>query len=99
MGLKSYRYPTFQSALADIDDALSTLHLYKTTSPTNKITAEMIEDAERICHEFDLYVIKSHSLRKTFISIRGYYLQAMIGGVTVTWTVPHSHNNKHVRKK
>ena len=36
------------------------------------------------------YVIESKSLRKVFVSIKGYYYQAEIMGQTVTWIVPHS---------
>ena len=35
------------------------------------------------------YVIASKSLRKCFISIKGYYFQAEIKGQKVTWVMPH----------
>jgi pescadillo protein len=35
------------------------------------------------------YVISSKSLRKCFISIKGYYFQAEIKGQKVTWVMPH----------
>jgi len=35
------------------------------------------------------YVITSKSLRKCFISIKGYYFQADIKGQKVTWIMPH----------
>ncbi len=35
------------------------------------------------------YVIASKSLRKCFISIKGYYFQADIKGQKVTWIMPH----------
>jgi hypothetical protein len=39
--------------------------------------------------EFMHYVIASKSLRKCFISIKGYYFQADIKGQKVTWIMPH----------
>ena len=36
-----------------------------------------------------MYVIKSKSLRKTFISIKGIYYQAEVMGEKITWLVPH----------
>ena len=35
------------------------------------------------------YVIVSKSLRKCFISIKGYYFQADVKGQKVTWIMPH----------
>ncbi len=39
--------------------------------------------------EFNAYVVRTHALRKVFVSIKGYYYQAEILGQPVTWLVPH----------
>lgn len=44
--------------------------------------------------EFNLYVIKSQSLRKVFLSIKGVYYQAEIQGQTVNWIVPYQFTQK-----
>ena len=40
--------------------------------------------------EFLHYLIASRSLRKAFISIKGYYFQAEVMSQTVTWLIPHN---------
>ncbi|EPY53696.1 pescadillo-family BRCT domain-containing protein [Schizosaccharomyces cryophilus OY26] len=83
------RYPTFHDAIKDIDDALSMLFLFSTMPVTDKIGAATVANCERLCAEFQQYVIRNHSLRKTFLSIKGIYYQADIFGVDVTWIVPY----------
>jgi pescadillo protein len=50
---------------------------------------ELIELSRRLTLEFMHFVIETKSLRKVFISIKGYYYQSDISGQTVTWIVPH----------
>ena len=40
--------------------------------------------------EFMHYVISTRSLKKVFVSIKGYYYQAEIMSQRVTWVVPHN---------
>ena len=37
---------------------------------------------------FELYVIRSHSLRKVFVSVKGIYYQSEILGQLITYIVP-----------
>jgi len=83
------RYPTFQVALQDLDDALSMLFLFSNLPTLQRIDAEIIRNCERLCAEFQHYVIQSNSLRKCFLSIKGIYYQAEIEGETITWIVPY----------
>ncbi|CAO3685063.1 unnamed protein product [Umbelopsis ramanniana] len=83
------RYPTFVDAVRDLDDALSMLFLFATMPVTDKISHDVVEDCQRLTAEFQIYVMKSRSLRKVFFSIKGIYYQAEIKGQTVTWLVPY----------
>eukprot|EP01100_Stratorugosa_tubuloviscum_P009935 TRINITY_DN41_c2_g1_i1.p1 TRINITY_DN41_c2_g1~~TRINITY_DN41_c2_g1_i1.p1 ORF type:complete len:648 (-),score=289.30 TRINITY_DN41_c2_g1_i1:181-2124(-) len=83
------RYPTFIDALRDVDDALNLLHLFALMTPNKYVTERQVNNAKRLCCEFQSYVIATHSLRKTFISIKGIYFQAEIFEQKVTWLVPH----------
>ncbi|KAF0979430.1 hypothetical protein FDP41_001773 [Naegleria fowleri] len=84
------RYPSFQSALNDLNDCLCILFMY-THLPAGlgKVTAEMTENAKRLCDEFCSYVCQTKSLRKVFLSFKGIYYQANIQGVDITWIVPY----------
>ena len=83
------RYPTFLDALRDLDDALSMLFLFATMPTAHNIDAKVIQNCDRLCREFEHYVIQSKSLRKVFLSIKGIYYQAEIKGQDVTWLVPY----------
>lgn len=83
------RYPTFQTALQDLDDALSTLFLFSNLPTIHSIDAATIRNCERLTAEFQHYIIRSKSLRKCFLSIKGIYYQAEIAGEKITWVVPY----------
>ncbi|CAD7958472.1 unnamed protein product [Amoebophrya sp. A25] len=85
------RYPTFVDAIRDLDDALSMVALYDAlpTDQKREIRSDVIQESARLIHEFFLYIIQTKALKKVFASIKGYYFQALIGGETVTWLVPH----------
>ncbi|CAK7245168.1 MAG: mRNA-binding ribosome synthesis protein nop7 [Sporothrix thermara] len=90
------RYPTFVDSLRDLDDCLSMLFLFANLPSTSSVPAKMIARCERLCLEFQHYLIVSHSLRKSFLSIKGVYYQANIQGETVTWLVPYKFNQRVV---
>ncbi|CCJ29056.1 unnamed protein product [Pneumocystis jirovecii] len=83
------RYPTFLDAIRDLDDALSMLFLFSSIHVTDKVDSSVILNCERLCLEFQNYIIISKSLRKAFLSIKGIYYQAEIRGQDVTWLVPY----------
>ncbi|KAK7983756.1 hypothetical protein PG989_011158 [Apiospora arundinis] len=90
------RYPTFVDALRDLDDALSMLFLFASLPSTPAVPAKMIARCERLCLEFQHYLIVSQSLRKSFLSIKGIYYQATIQGVDILWLVPYKFNQRVV---
>ncbi|KAL8726736.1 MAG: hypothetical protein Q9166_006531 [cf. Caloplaca sp. 2 TL-2023] len=83
------RYPTFVDALRDLDDALSLLFLFANLPSTLTVPPKTISLCQRLCLEFQHYLIITHSLRKSFISIKGIYYQATIQGQDILWLVPH----------
>ena len=83
------RYPTFIDALRDLDDALSLLFLFASLPSTSTVPPKVIARCQRLCHEFEHYLIVSHSLRKSFLSIKGVYYQATIRGQDIMWLVPY----------
>jgi pescadillo protein len=83
------RYPTFTDAIRDLDDALSMLFLFANLPSSEHVPAKTIALCQKLCLEFEHYVITSHSLRRSFLSIKGIYYQATIQGQDVMWLVPY----------
>lgn len=83
------RYPTFIDALRDLDDALSLLFLFANLPSTAHVPPKTIALCQRLCHEFQHYLIATNSLRKSFLSIKGIYYQATIQGQDIMWLIPY----------
>jgi pescadillo protein len=83
------RYPTFNDAVRDLDDALSLLFLFANLPATPTVPPKIISRCQRLCHEFEHYLITTNSLKKSFLSIKGIYYQATIQGQDVMWLVPY----------
>lgn len=83
------RYPTFIDALRDLDDALSLLFLFANLPSTAHVPPKTISLCQRLCHEFQHYLIATNSLRKSFLSVKGIYYQATIQGQDIMWLVPY----------
>ena len=90
------RYPTFVDALRDLDDCLSMLFLFANLPSTSSVPAKMIARCEKLCLEFQHYLIVSRSVTKSFLSIKGIYYQANIQGQDVLWLVPYKFNQRVV---
>jgi pescadillo protein len=91
------RYPTFQDALRDLDDALSTVFLFANMPSTEKIHASRVGKCQQLAKEFQFYIVKTNSLRKVFLSTKGIYFQAEVYGQTITWVVPYHFTQKIVK--
>lgn len=76
-------------ALRDLDDALSMLFLFAYLPSTSTVPPKTIAICQRLCHEFEHYLITTHSLRKSFLSIKGIYYQATVQGQDILWLVPY----------
>lgn len=83
------RYPTFTDALRDLDDAVSMLFLFSNLPTNHNLPLETITTCEKLTNEWQHYIIRTNSLRKSFLSIKGIYYQAEIQGQEVLWLVPY----------
>mmetsp|Transcript_3131 Transcript_3131/g.8905 ORF Transcript_3131/g.8905 Transcript_3131/m.8905 type:complete len:652 (+) Transcript_3131:162-2117(+) len=85
------RYPSFIDALRDLDDALTLAFLFATlpADKAHKLPQKELEQSRRLVLEWQAFVVRSHSLRKVFVTVRGYYFQAEVMGQTITWITPH----------
>lgn len=83
------RYPTFVDALRDLDDCLSMLFLFANLPSTETVPPKTIQLCQRLCLEFEHYLIRTNNLRKSFLSIKGIYYQATIQGQDILWLVPY----------
>ncbi|VDK60051.1 unnamed protein product, partial [Anisakis simplex] len=90
------RYPTFSSALRDLDDALCLCFAFATLPNTKILKTSLIASCRRLTAEFNNFIIESHTLTKAFISIKGIYYEANVMGERVTWIVPHDRGVGHV---
>jgi len=89
------RYPSFIDALKDLDDCLTLVFLFANFPLLKKLYEPRLRLCRRLSVEFLHYVITSGSLKKCFISIKGYYFQAEIRGETITWIIPHKLGHKN----
>ena len=87
--LATLRYPSFPDALRDLDDALSLIILFAHLPASEKVPASIISNCSKLAAEWQLYVMRTRSLKKVFLSVKGIYFQASIKGETVTWLVPY----------
>lgn len=98
------RYPFFIDAVKDIDDALSVVSLYAFLSPEirsdstielhHSLPSGLHEKAKAVLADWNEFVSKAQVLAKGFISIKGYYYEALVKGERVRWLCPHEYAHK-----
>jgi len=84
------RYPRFVDALSDLDDALTLTFLFAALPSTTAIKAKMSTKAKSLAAAWGAYCSTTGSITKSFISVKGVYLEARINGIDIRWIVPHS---------
>jgi pescadillo protein len=84
------RYPRFVDALSDLDDALTLTNLFAALPSTTAIKAKMGTKAKNLSAAWGAYCATTGCITKSFISVKGVYLEASIKGVPIRWIVPHS---------
>lgn len=84
------RYPRFVDALSDLDDALTLTYLFAALPSTTAIKAKMGGKAKSLAAAWGAYCSTAGCMTKSFISVKGVYLEATIRGIPVRWVVPHS---------
>jgi pescadillo protein len=79
-------------ALRDLDDPLTMVHLFAVlpAEAMHGITARAVAVSRRLALEWQAWVVRTAALRRTFVSVKGFYFQADVLGQPVTWLVPHS---------
>jgi pescadillo protein len=89
------RYPSFVDALRDLDDALSMIFLFAVLPiESKKVHPDVITKCQQLASEFQHIIMRTHALRKTFVSIKGVYYQVEVRGQTITWVMPHQFTQK-----
>lgn len=79
-------------ALRDLDDSLTLVHLFATlpAEAAHNIPSKAVATSRRLALEWQAWVVRTSALRRTFVSVKGFYFQADVMGQPVTWLVPHA---------
>lgn len=86
------RYPRFVDALSDLDDALNLIYLFAALPSTTALKAKMGTKAKTLAAAWGAYCSTAACITKSFISVKGVYLEATIRETTIRWIIPHSFN-------
>lgn len=87
------RYPTFESALEDLEDALCMVHLFASL-PSSFNERPVIEDCQRLRREWQWICAERGLVRKVFFSVKGVYVSSSIRGRTIVWIMPHENGQQ-----
>jgi len=88
------RYPRFADALGDLDDALCLVNLFACLPSDGRVQAGITRKAQRLAAAWGAYCASTGSIVKSFISVKGVYMEAEIMSagqpVPVRWVAPHN---------
>lgn len=73
-----------------MDDALTLTYLFAALPSNTAIKAKMGGKAKTLAAAWGAYCATAGCITKSFISVKGVYLEATIRGVPIRWVVPHS---------
>lgn len=84
------RYPRFIDALSDLDDALTLTYLFASLPAHSNVNSSVINKAKNLAAAWGSYCATTSCITKSFISVKGVYLEATIQGTAIRWIVPHA---------
>ncbi|GAX29218.1 pescadillo [Fistulifera solaris] len=84
------RYPRFVDALSDLDDALTLTYLFASLPAHSNVNSSVINKAKNLAAAWGSYCATTSCITKSFISVKGVYLEAKIQGTAIRWIVPHA---------
>uniref|UniRef100_A0A7S3V5I8 Pescadillo homolog n=1 Tax=Chaetoceros debilis TaxID=122233 RepID=A0A7S3V5I8_9STRA len=84
------RYPRFVDAVGDLDDALAMVYLYAALPSTGDVVSKITKKAQALAAEWGAYCSTTSAITKSFVSVKGVYMEAKIQNTNVCWVVPHS---------
>eukprot|EP00571_Detonula_confervacea_P010228 CAMPEP_0172297112 /NCGR_PEP_ID=MMETSP1058-20130122/252_1 /TAXON_ID=83371 /ORGANISM="Detonula confervacea, Strain CCMP 353" /LENGTH=731 /DNA_ID=CAMNT_0013006221 /DNA_START=36 /DNA_END=2231 /DNA_ORIENTATION=- len=88
------RYPRFADALGDLDDALCLVNLFACLPSDGRIQAGITRKSQQLAASWGAYCATTGSVTKSFISVKGVYMEAEImisgQGIPVRWVSPHN---------
>jgi len=84
------RYPRFQDALADMDDALTLTFLFSALPAERGIPAKVAQKAKSLAAAWGAYCATTCSITNAFVSVKGVYMEASVQTIPVRWVIPHS---------
>ena len=84
------RYPRFTDALGDLDDALTLTYLFAALPAHRNVKASIIQKAKTLAAAWGAYCATTSAITKSFISVKGVYMEALVHETPIRWIIPHS---------
>ena len=86
------RYPRFIDAISDLDDALTLTYLFAALPAVRErnLESKWIRKAQTLSAAWGAYCATTAAVTKSFISVKGIYMEAHIHSTPVRWIIPHA---------